>query len=271
VTQRLFKVLLFSAVTLCVSVSAIAQEENKSVLPAQQTQTGLSKEVPVTLTSIEAKELEEFIHDFLKWKKWEDRWRNTVYKSTWTEHVKKDRKERPVPPTFLYNECNEMLPGSNGRVYLACQILESYTQNSGAETIRALLEVERIRNESQAKSLFEQRIHLDGLWPIASVDSYKYGGIFGVHLTILNLGRVEIFGAPGVMLMSLPDDAGGRQYQVGIDYGFSLRLFEVPSLYSGKSFVLNANVAMVKLLANIKNIPGVKTQTTIVGFSLTSK
>ena len=52
-------------------------------------------------------------------------------------------------------------------------------------------------------SVWWQHLHLDGLWSTTQSNMAAFG-VFGAHVTMPIEGRLQIFVAPGVMLVSVP-------------------------------------------------------------------
>jgi hypothetical protein len=90
---------------------------------------------------------------------------------------------------------------------------------------------------------FLKWVHVDGLWvPAANqLDSF---GVIGTHLTVANIGRLYIYGPPGVMLIR---QRNGEQWMLrpAFTWGFSFYLndFSVPG--SGRTVQLFVNITKV--------------------------
>ena len=75
-------------------------------------------------------------------------------------------------------------------------------------------------------SSFLTRVHIDGLWTTTQ-DGARLSGIIGTHISLVDVGRVQVFGPPGIMLLTVPDGRGGRRVSLGYTWGASLRLADV--------------------------------------------
>src|SRR4029453_7772869 len=81
------------------------------------------------------------------------------------------------------------------------------------------------QKEAPANTVWWRHVHLDGLWSptqpnIAAV------GLFGMHLTVEVQGRMQVFVAPGILLVSVPTVYGTRDVKAATDWGITYRLFE---------------------------------------------
>jgi hypothetical protein len=70
--------------------------------------------------------------------------------------------------------------------------------------------------ENDQKTVWWQHIHLDALWPMTQGTSGVYG-ILGLHTTIDLTGRVELFVAPGAILMRVPGPSGNGEWKPATD------------------------------------------------------
>ena len=86
-------------------------------------------------------------------------------------------------------------------------------------------------------------MHLDGLWSTTSSD-VRYYGLIGTHISLVDIGRIQFFGPPGVILLSVPDGYGSRTLRPGYTWGMSVRLtdFHFPGSGLGKNATLFLNV-----------------------------
>jgi len=63
-------------------------------------------------------------------------------------------------------------------------------------------------------------------------------GLFGSHISLVDVGRVQFFGPPGVIVLSEPDGHGGREVRAGYTWGMSVRLKDVRLLSATKNLTL---------------------------------
>ncbi len=90
--------------------------------------------------------------------------------------------------------------------------------------------IERLEREKPRRTSFFDRVHLDllGAPPEIGGGSGRVG-LVGAHLTIAEIGRLNVFGPPGVMvaMQSIDGDRSGRWRAVtALNWGVSVRLME---------------------------------------------
>jgi hypothetical protein len=98
-----------------------------------------------------------------------------------------------------------------------------------AEVIREQIIKERMEKEKgPSKSRFFEKVHVDALWIPGQTDA-KFLGVVGAHVTVIEMGRVHLFGPPGVMVMR-----SDGQIRTALTWGFSLYLtqFKLPGTKS---------------------------------------
>ena len=59
------------------------------------------------------------------------------------------------------------------------------------------------------------------------------------------MGRLQVFGPPGVLLLSVPDVNGDRRLTLGYTWGLSVRLTDVALFGRSKDMTLFLNVSKV--------------------------
>jgi hypothetical protein len=96
----------------------------------------------------------------------------------------------------------------------ACRVMAGLEADPGAETIRASTAATRAGAEKLVKDSFLTRVHIDGLWMTTSTDDRMYG-LVGSHISLVDVGRVQFFEPPGLILLSVPDGRGGREIRTG--------------------------------------------------------
>lgn len=118
--------------------------------------------------------------------------------------------------------------------------------------------------EDDDKTIWWEHLHLDVAWPAVQSGVSLYG-VVGMHATTSVRGRLEIFVAPGAMLLNVPTRTG-RAWKLATNYGIAYRLgqFRFPG---NRHALLHVNLAKAWLLAAG---PDVSTRSTdFVGFSVT--
>lgn len=138
-----------------------------------------------------------------------------------------ERRALPAAPSWLNAYCAAAKTAGvvdlQQRTAEACRLLADPQVDPGRAQAQAATE----KAEKPPKhSWFLTRVHLDGLWISTSSDSRGYG-IVGSHVTLVDVGRVQLFGPPGVLLVSLPEASGQRRVTLGYTWGLSVRLADV--------------------------------------------
>ena len=150
-------------------------------------------------------------------------------------------REPPAPPAWLPGFCTDSALHDEDTV-LACRLVED--PRAPDESLPGRLEAERLAAERPPKrSTFFERLHIDGLWTTTAVDGRSYG-LIGSHLTLVDVGRVQVFGPPGVLLLSVPDGKGSRRMELGYTWGVSVRLMDV-RLFASRDMTLFLNLTKV--------------------------
>lgn len=201
-----------------------------------------------------------------------DNWRRSVAK--WYNGPAVDRFGRVVPrqplpdsPAWLPSYCAAAAAAGvlplDARVSRACRLLED--PRADVEGLPTGLQALRSEAEKPRKhSSFLKRVHLDGLWSTAGTGSRSYG-LIGAHLTLVDVGPVQIFGPPGVLLLTIPESDGSRRITLGYTWGVSIRLTDL-RLFGKRPMTLFVNVSKVWTGGGADN--GVSAGHDIVGFSL---
>src|SRR6185436_9049589 len=126
----------------------------------------------------------------------------------------------------------------------------------------------RARQESHERTIWWERVHLDGFWPMTQTGSNAYG-VAGLHATLNLTKRIQVFAAPGAILMRMPSMDGGRAWNAATDWGFSYSLFDFQFPGVDRPSTLHLNVARVWMLGgNGVPMPG---ELYLAGFSVTFK
>jgi hypothetical protein len=83
----------------------------------------------------------------------------------------------------------------------------------------------------------------------------------------VDIGRIQVFGPPGVMLLTVPDGHGGRQVTFGYTWGLSVRLADLRVAAPTKNVTLFLNVSKV-FLGSVESGASSSRGFDIVGFSI---
>jgi hypothetical protein len=208
-------------------------------------------------------ELELWVTDFSAWKTWADQWQNRPEPGWFTQSRK--RRPRPDPPDWLFYECKTTFEDT-GPVAEACTLLAEWDADYGRAQVASVRVAATTRGETSGKVTWWEHVHLDMAWP--SLQSGVGFGVIGMHATTNVGGRLEVFIAPGAMLLNVPTHDGKRAWKVATNYGIGYRLgqFRFPG---NRQALLHLNLAKAWLLSGG---PEVATQTTdFIGFSITFK
>ena len=136
---------------------------------------------------------------------------------------------------------------------IPCASLEAHSETEGAGRAKAASPCdlreragEREARDSQElsrRTSFLKWLHVDGLW-VPAANQLDSVGVIGTHLTVANIGRLYIYGPPGVMLIR---QRNGDQWMLrpAFTWGFSFYLkdFSVPG--SGRTVQLFVNITKV--------------------------
>lgn len=209
--------------------------------------------------------LARWSRDYAEWQAWFQQWRNTR-EPGWVGS--RSRHPRPAPPSWLAGECpvpaDEGTPLADG-----CRLLAQWRTEDVAATV-AVAQTTTTRNQLEAptRSVWWQHIHLDALWPMTDGKSGVFG-LLGVHATIPVGGRVQMFIAPGAMLMRSPGIDGAEQWHPATDWGFSYRTatFVIPGMQ--RPSILHLNLAKVWVLGGAPMAASFDSGMYLAGFSLT--
>jgi hypothetical protein len=215
------------------------------------------------LTPDQDGELTAWFAGMEKWQKYDEKWRNRPVHDYWERIV--ERKPPPAPPAWLPGHCQSIvaagMTGFDDRVDHACRLIDDPRARPRPSAGFAPVTTEKSRHNS-----FLTRIHIDGLWTTAQ-DGARFYGIIGTHISLVDVGRVQVFGPPGVMLLTVPDGYGGRRVTLGYTWGASLRLADVRVGGPTKNFTLFLNVSKLFVSGGAVGPQGSQGYN-IVGFSL---
>jgi len=205
-------------------------------------------------------ELERWVHGFTAWQEWSEQWLNRRQPGWFGTQ---SRRARPDPPSWLDAECQVFIE-AEGLFQRACELLAIWKDPDVADARRERADAQ-LQREAPTKTKWWEHVHLDVLWPMTQLGASTYG-VVGTHVTMEMSDRLQIFVAPGVMLMNLPAERG-RKWTPAADWGISYRLFEFKAPGFGRRARLHVNVAKAWIFAGPKSIA--RTSVDLAGFSLT--
>jgi hypothetical protein len=150
-----------------------------------------------------------------------------------------DQQDRQPPEqgegTRRQIDC-ESLPEKTRRATEACK-----TEEERREDEYQKLVAQRLEKEKPTKTSFLKWLHVDGLWAPTTIGAGTFG-LVGTHVTIANVGRVNFFGPPGLMLL-LENRDGGRTIRPAMTWGISVYLTDFKPLGSDHTAQLFLNLA----------------------------
>jgi hypothetical protein len=209
--------------------------------------------------------LQAWTRDYAAWKAWFAQWRSRPepgYFSTHPRHV------QPAPPAWLAEMCDGRSLDV-GPLTEACRAFDDWRAGDPAtELVTQQLAQARSRQEAPGKTLWWERIHADALWPMTQTGSSTLG-VAGMHATAHLTKRLQVFLAPGVIMMRLPAIQGGMTWSAATDWGFSLRLFDFRMPAANRASTIHFNMVRVWALG----APSLQAagEMYLAGFSLTFK
>ena len=113
----------------------------------------------------------------------------------------------------------QSLPEQKRRATETCKTPEERREDEYQRRV-----AERLEKEKPTHTSFLKWLHFDGLWAPTTLGSGTFG-LIGTHVTIANVGRVNFFGPPGVMLL-LEEVGGRRSIRPAMTWGISVYLID---------------------------------------------
>lgn len=200
----------------------------------------------VALSPAQDRELEKWLSAMDKWQRYDAKWYNRPVHDGWGRPDAR-RQQPPDPPVWLEAYCTAaaVVVEVDERTMKACRLLAD--PRAGNASLPTPGKASRTDAEKPPKhSSFWTRVHLDGLWTTSPTGGRFYG-IIGSHVSLVDVGRLQVFGPPGVLLLSVPDGENSRRITLGYTWGVSLRLTDVRLFGPTKNMTLFLNVSKVWL------------------------
>jgi len=219
----------------------------------------------ISLSAEQMTAVERWMREYTSWRAWSAQWLNKREPSLFGT---RERRRRPDPPGALFAACPVSVE-ETGVLADACRMLDEWRHDDLAtEIISQQMASARKRKEADQKTVWWQHVHLDALWPMTQGTSGMFG-VLGLHTTIDLTGRIELFLAPGAIVMRVPGPSGNGEWKPATDWGFSYRLadFTMPRMH--RPATLHVNLAKVWFLGGSDSVPGVSNDLYLAGFSLT--
>jgi len=241
--------------------------------PAQTDPAHLSSRVialppqtfPLETPSQQLLALQRWTADYAAWKAWFVKWRGRLEPGLFSA---KARREPPVPPPWLPDACVSLVDDT-GPLADACRAYrESQHDFDGTGLLMQQAAQTQTKQEAVEHTKWWEHVHVDAFWPMTQSGSDAFG-VAGMHTTLYVTTRLQVFLAPGAILMRLPAVSGGRTWSAATDWGFSYSLFNFRMPGMDRPSTVHLNVARVWVLgANTVTMPG---ELYLAGFSITFK
>jgi len=210
------------------------------------------------------RDLLRWTHDYAEWRAWFEQWRSRPEPGLFST---RDRRPPPVPPQWLPDACAPPV-GNEGLLADACRAWREWDADEATQVFTQQLAQAQTHLETPTKTLWWEHIHVDGLWPMTRTGSNAIG-IAGMHTTMNLTKRLQVFLAPGAILVRLPSITGDMTWSAATDWGFSYRLFDFRFPGTARLSALNVNIVRVWLLGrDAVQSPG---EVYLAGFSVTFK
>ncbi len=180
---------------------------------------------------------------YTEWKKWADKWlgkREPGWFGT------RERRARPDPPEWLSDYCRNS-EEVEGTFAAGCRLLRDWRQDHATALIKEQILDERTRREAPMKTRWWSHIHFDALWLTTQIPATY--GVIGIHATHRIAGRLQIFLAPGAMLLNVPTP-NGREWRPATDLGISYQLFDFKFPGSQADATMHVNIAKAWVVGN---------------------
>jgi hypothetical protein len=197
-----------------------------------------------SLSQDQDRELTTWLEVMAKWQRYQARWGNRPARDDLGRIA--PRKPVPDPPRWLSARCERAAAAHTDldpRETTACRLVDD--PRASMDAVPTPVQTARLEDEKPDKhTSFLTRVHIDGLWTTASSNNRFYG-LVGSHVSLVDVGRLQVFGPPGVLLLSVPDASGSRRITLGYTWGLSVRLADVRIFGPTRDMTLFLNVSKV--------------------------
>jgi hypothetical protein len=261
---------IWLAVLLGVASSGLAQgigEQPVTLLPSRVIPVGTEPLPPVVDYRAPEREaeLKRWMEEFTDWQKWSAEWSNRRQPGLFTGF--RDRPEKPTPPAWLAPRCETVIDETDPLIP-ACVLLAEWNEDRVAAQMRQARTAVVAKKEDTSRSIWWEHIHMDVLWPATQWNAGVYG-VVGMHTATTIRGRLQIFLAPGAMLLNVPARNGSRVWKLATNYGFGYRLVDF-TLPGGRDAVLHLNLAKAWVISDVSDAVTSRSMD-FAGFSITFK
>ena len=210
------------------------------------------------------REAEQWLAQYGDWKEWDAHWRNRLEPGWFGARA---RRQRPDPPEWLAQECPNVLPGTSV-LAKACSALAEWNDDVATAEVRQQMMATRTQHEAPRHTSWWEHLHVDLLWPMTQWGGDVYG-VVGTHATVEVAGRLEVFVAPGVILLNVPTGGDGRDWKLATDWGVAFRCFDFTMPVTNRRATLHLNLAKAVMLSNATGL--FPRTINLAGFSVTMK
>jgi hypothetical protein len=211
----------------------------------------------------ERADLKRWMDEFARWLEWSGEWRNVRQRGWFTQF--RERPQKPLPPPWLGAQCDRLLDDADPLIP-ACSLLAKWRNDVPTTQVQPAPAVAKGNEEDSRRTLWWEYVHADVLWPALQWEASVYG-VIGVHTAMTIRGRLEIFTAPGAMLLNVPENNGTRIWKLAMNYGIGYRLLDF-TFPGHRAAVLHLNLAKAWLLSDISDVATGRSMD-FVGFSIT--
>jgi hypothetical protein len=215
----------------------------------------------IVISDDEMHAMDVWTRDFANWQTTFERWRRSKLPKdaiSWPAFL--ERSPKPQPPSWLGEVCP--LLEDAAEFAKPCLQLADWRDDPFLTKNRHAAAVALQQQEAPKNSVWWRNLHLDGLWSTTQSNVAALG-LFGTHMTVGIEGRLQVFVAPGILLVSVPSLYGTRVLHPATDWGITYRLFDF-----GRNTV-HFNLVHAWMLGSAAQLQDA--QLTLAGFSLTRR
>ena len=221
-------------------------------------------QIQAKLSADQSRELHAWVTSMRKWRKYDEKWHNQIPKGA--NGALETVQQMPEVPAWLSDYCGLYAQTTEiADAREACAFLSDLTRDPIAEQIAEQTQQQRQDSEKLRKNSFFTRLHMDAMSTQPEVgNGPRLYGFVGTHVSLVDVGRVQFYGPPGVVLVSAPQSDGSRVMRIGYTWGVSVRLAD----YHRVTIYLN----MVKCwLGSRANVDGLQGSFDMMGFSISPR
>jgi hypothetical protein len=219
---------------------ALLPNANASAQTVAEPRVGILTAEVLPLSLDQGRELTVWLAAMGKWQQLDARWQNRPVYDGWGHIV--ERKASPAAPIWLAARCAALndahLMDLETRTADACRLLDDPRRRPAGQSVI-------VSSETPPKhTAFLSRVHIDMLATQSNMGSRLYG-VIGAHISLVDVGRVQFYGPPGVMMMTVPTENGGHRVTFGYSWGASVRLADLRLRSAVNNATLYLNVSKV--------------------------